>query len=101
MKQRAWMSAVGLALLVGGWASGGGPPCCESDQMSLLQRIAPAGGWNRYGGGFLHWWPKHCFPCNNGPDDYCRKPLPKVCWPPYPPYYIWGPPQSGPQCCHP
>lgn len=28
-----------------------------------------------------------------GPDDYCRKPPPRVCWPPDPPYYVWGPPE--------
>jgi hypothetical protein len=51
------------------------------------------GGCDPYGGGLLHWWNPHCFPSGGAPDNYCRKPLPKVCWPPYPPYYIWGPPE--------
>ena len=55
--------------------------------------LNPAGGWHPYGGGLLHWWNPHCFPCRAAPDDYYRKPLPRVCWPPYPPYYIWGPPE--------
>jgi hypothetical protein len=58
-----------------------------------LQRLHPVGGWDPYGGGLLHWWNRHCFPHDCGPDDYCRKPLPKVCWPPYPPSYTWGPPE--------
>jgi hypothetical protein len=65
-------------------------------QESILQRFHPVGGWHPDGGGLLHWWPRHCFPCCGGPDDYCRKPLPRVCWPPYPPYYTWGPPAV---CC--
>ena len=53
------------------------------------------GGWQPYSGGLLHWWPRHCFPCAGAPDDYCRKPLPRMCWPPYPPYYTWGPPEGS------
>ncbi|HTU91494.1 MAG TPA: hypothetical protein VMF69_15535 [Gemmataceae bacterium] len=97
MRRYAWICAVGLGLIAGGWAFGGGPSCCEQEQKSFLQRFSPVGGWHPYGGGLLHWWPHHCFPCRGGPDDYCRKPLPHVCWPPYPPYYIWGPPR----CCPP
>ena len=67
----------------------------EPPQQHFLQRLHPVGGWNPYGGGLLHWWNPHCFPCQTAPDDYCRKPLPRVCWPPYPPYYIWGPPEIG------
>jgi hypothetical protein len=96
MRRQAWIGAVLVALLAGDWASGGELPCCEPDQPGFLQRLCPAGGCFPYGGGLLHWWPQHCFPCGGAPDDYCRKPLPKVCWPPYPPYYTWGPPEI---CC--
>ena len=71
----------------------GGSP--ESPPQRFPHRLQPAGGWNPYGDGLPHWWNPHCFPCQDAPDDYCRKPLPRVCWPPYPPYYIWGPPEIG------
>ncbi|QDV39403.1 hypothetical protein ElP_73700 (plasmid) [Tautonia plasticadhaerens] len=61
----------------------------------LLQRLRPAGGWHPDDGGLLHWWDPHCFPRGGAPDDYRRKPPPQVCWPPYPPYYIWVPPGQG------
>jgi hypothetical protein len=112
MKRQAWIGAVLLALTAAGWAYGEPPPSVapgpESgwagkgtvgapDQVpGCLRQLAPAGGWFPYGGGLLHWWPKHCFPRCGAPDDYCRKPLPSVCWPPYPSYYIWGPPET---CC--
>jgi hypothetical protein len=76
-------------------ALAGEPCCCERPEDCFLKRLAPVGGWNPYGGGLLHWWPAHCFPCNGAPDDYCRKALPHVCWPPYPPYFIQGPPEIG------
>ncbi len=69
------------------------PPCCAPPEECFLKRIAPVGGYDPYGGGLLRWWPRHCFPCDGAPDDYCRKPLPPVCWPPYPPYFSWGPPE--------
>lgn len=96
MKLQVWLGAVLVVSVAGSWGSGGEPPCCPPQvdvQQSFLQRLRPAGGWHPDGGGLLHWWPKHCFPCCGGPDDYCKKPLPSVCWPPYPPYYHWGPPQ--------
>ncbi len=101
MRCQAWIGTVLLALTVAAWASAEEPPCCESRPAVLpaLTRPGspgPAGGWFPYGGGLLHWWPRHCFPRCGAPDDYCRKPLPHVCWPPYPPYYIWGPPEI---CC--
>lgn len=61
----------------------------------FLQRARPVGGWNPYGGGVLHWWNPHCLPRYVAPDDYCRKPLPGVCWPLYPPYYTWGSTEIG------
>jgi hypothetical protein len=54
----------------------------EPRQPHFLRSVEPAGGWNPYGGGFLHWWNAHCFPRWCGPDDYCRKPLPTLCQPP-------------------
>jgi hypothetical protein len=96
MRRQAWIYSALLTLFAVGWASGGEPPCSEPRPDCFVGQLGPAGGWFPYGGGLLHWWPRHCFPCGGAPDDYCRKPLPRVCWPPYPPYYIWGPPEV---CC--
>src|SRR5439155_24759024 len=71
---------------------------CELPPQPSFQRVRPVGGWDPYGGGLLHWWNPCCFPHRGAPDDYCRKPLPNVCWPPYPPYYIWAP--SSPANCN-
>ncbi len=76
---------------------GGDHACCPPPEDCFLKNVHPVGGWHLYGGGLLHWWPRHCFPCCGAPNDYCRKPLPPICWPPYPPYYTWGPPEI----CHP
>jgi hypothetical protein len=88
---RTWIVACLIALSAAAWGVGGEPSCQES--TCFLQRLGPVGGWHPYGTTMLHWWPEHCFPCAGAPDDYCPKPLPRVCWPPYPPYYIWGPPE--------
>jgi hypothetical protein len=95
MAVRRWVGAFLFLALIAGRALGRETPCCEPAQ-DFPARIAPVGGWHPYGGGVLHWWPRHCFPCCGGPDDYCRKKLPPVCWPPYPPYYIYGPHQACP-----
>jgi hypothetical protein len=80
-----------LTLISCGQGLGGeGGALDEQPRHHFFQRLHPTGGWNPYGGGVLHWWKPHCFPCETGPDDYCRKPLPRVCWPQYPPYYTWG-----------
>lgn len=84
---------LGLALSSTAQADERPSPGC--DQRPWLQRFAPAGGWFPYGGGLVRWWPSHCFPCAASPDDYCRKPLPPVCWPPYPPYYFFGTPAAS------
>jgi hypothetical protein len=97
MKRHMWIAALVVALIGAVAAPGAGPPCHEPPREGFLKRLAPAGGWHPDGGGLLHWWPRHCFPRCGGPDDYCRKPLPHVCWPPYPPCYTWGPPEI----CHP
>jgi hypothetical protein len=101
MRARVWIGAVVVALAAGVGGLRAEPPCCPPPEDCFAKRLGPVGGWHPYGGGLLHWWPKACFPHCGGPDDYCRKPLPCVCWPPYPPYYIWGPPDvSGfrPSC---
>src|SRR5690349_20865092 len=84
-----------VALAAEGRGSGAEPPCCAPSPGRGLERWGPAGGWHPYGGGLLHWWPRNCFPRAGAPDDYCRKPLPRVCWPPYPPYYTWGASDNG------
>ncbi len=87
-------SAILLLLLLScapAFAGEGDDP--EGSQQHFFQRLHPVGGWNPYGGGLFHWWNPHCFPCQGAPDDYCRKPLPRVCWPTYPRFYVWGPPE--------
>jgi hypothetical protein len=91
MRSHVTMWSLVLSLIASGQALAGDRGYCEPGPQHLLQRIHPVGGWHPYGGGLLHWWPRHCFPRCGGPDDYCRKPPPRVCWPPYPPYYIGGP----------
>ena len=93
MKPHRWLGAFLLTLIAGGQGLSGEPQRCEPAQGGFLQRFHPVGGWDPYGGGLLHWWDPHCFPRCGAPDDYCRKPLPRVCWPPYPPYYVWGMPE--------
>ena len=93
MRRHAWIGIVAITLSAGGQGLRAELPCCEPPQDCFLKRLGPIGGWHPYGGGLLNWWPRHCFPCGGAPDDYCRKPLPNVCWPPYPSYYIWGPPE--------
>ena len=82
MKLLRRIGALLLALAAGGAGRGGEPQRCEPPEEGFFQRLQPVGGWDPYGGGLLHWWPEHCFPCYGGADDYCRKPLPRVCWPP-------------------
>jgi hypothetical protein len=93
--------ALALGLIVNGaaWAQGGDRWCCAPAAPHFLQRLHPVGGWNP-GGGLLHWWNPHCFPRCGGPDDYCRKPPPRVCWPPYPPWYTGAPPEPGYPCTY-
>jgi hypothetical protein len=93
MKRVVTISALGLALLSCRLACGGGDGRDVARGPHPLSRLGPAGGWHPYGGGLLHWWNPHCFPRYCSPDDYCRKPPPRVCWPPYPPVYTFG--QAG------
>src|SRR5581483_6254184 len=95
MKRHGWMGPCLITLLTVGPGWGSEPRCCEPPPGSLLQRWHPVGGWCPYGGGLLHWWNPCCFPHGGVPDDYCRKALPRVCWPSYPPFYTWGPPAAA------
>jgi hypothetical protein len=97
MRRQIWIAAWLVALIGAGTELHAQSSCCSPPAGGFLKRLAPVGGWCPYGGPLFHWWPRCCFPCEAAPDDYCRKPLPRVCWPPYPPYYIWGPPEN----CHP
>jgi hypothetical protein len=96
MRYLVWIGAVAVTLMAGSRGVAWEPQCCEPPQGCLVERMHPVGGWHPDGGGLLHWWPKCCFPRCGAPNDYCRKPPPCVCWPRYPPYYIWGPPEI---CC--
>jgi len=81
--------AIVLALAIGaGHGLAGDREPCDADGKCFLQRWHPVGGWDPYGGGLLRWWNPCCFPHCGGPDDYCRKPFPCVCWPCYPPSFI-------------
>jgi hypothetical protein len=55
-------------------------PCTQGPNNAShpLCRFGPAGGWNPDGRGLFHWWDRDCFtrPCT--PDDYCRKPMPRL-----------------------
>jgi hypothetical protein len=90
MRSHGTMFALVLSLFTSSRALGGDAERSDPRPQHLFQRVHPVGGWHPYSGGLLHWWNPHCFPRSLGPDDYCRKPPPRVCWPPYPPYYIGG-----------
>ena len=101
MRNRVTMWVLVVSLIACGQGFGQEREHSEPPQQGFLQRICPAGGWQPYGGGLLRWWNPDCFPRCGAPDDYCRKPLPKVCWPAaYPPFYISGPPEIGPPPCN-
>jgi hypothetical protein len=93
MRIQVRMWAFVLTLIASSQALGGERGCCEPLQQRFVQRLHPVGGWAPYGGGLLHWWNPCCLPRCGAPDDYCRKPLPGVCWPAYPSYYLWGLPE--------
>jgi hypothetical protein len=95
MRSQAARWSLALTLMACSPVLGQEPACCGPHQAQSHGRLSPAGGWHPYGGGLLHWWNPNCFPRCGAPDDYCRKPLPRVCWPPYSPYYTFGPPEMG------
>jgi hypothetical protein len=86
------MSALVFSLITCGQGHGEERADRVPPPQSFLQRLNPAGGWNPYGGGLLHWWNLDCFPRSGTPDDYCRKPLPRVCWPANPSFSTGAPP---------
>jgi hypothetical protein len=81
MKYPQWLGAVMIILILAGQGLGDQRDCAATPRLGFWQWLAPAGGWHPYGGGLLHWWNPYCFPRSGGTDDYCRKPLPNVCWP--------------------
>jgi hypothetical protein len=87
MRSQVSMGTIVLTLISCGQGFGGDDGRVdEPSRRHFLQRFHPVGGWNPYGGGVLHWWNPHCYPCQTVPDDYCRKPLPQVCRQSLPPY---------------
>ena len=56
------MVTIVLTLISCGQALGGENGSRAPPRRHFLQRLHPAGGWNPYGGGLLHWWDPHCFP---------------------------------------
>ena len=95
MRFRIIMATLALGICATAQPRGGEYDHCEPAQQGFLARLHPVGGFNPYGGGIFHWWNPHCFPGRCAIDDYCRKPLPRVCWPAYPPYYIQAPRRCG------
>jgi hypothetical protein len=93
MRRLITTSPIVLGLVLCGQVIGGEGKTPEAPLLQTPHPFHPAGGWHPYGGGLFHWWDPRCFPCQAAADDYCRKPLPKLCWPSYPRYYTWGPPQ--------
>jgi len=81
--------ALVLVLVARGQAIGGERGPSDPGRQPFLERVQPVGGWHPDGGGLLHWWDPNCFPRCGAPNDYCRKPIPRRCWPAYPPSYIW------------
>jgi hypothetical protein len=94
-RRQLWIGALVLALLAAGQGHAAEGGCGKPSEDCFLKRLGPVGGWNPYGGGLLHWWNPCCF-CGGAADDYCRKPLPQICWPAYTSYYIRGPQEI---CC--
>jgi hypothetical protein len=84
-----------LAMTVHGRVIGDEYAHCDQGCQHIFQSFHPVGGWHPDSGGVFHWWNPQCFPRCAGPNDYCRKPPPNVCWPGYPPFYFWGPPAVG------
>ena len=81
-------SDIGIVLIVilASHPAFAGGPRTEGTHTSthFLHRLGPVGGWNPDGGGLFHWWNRDCFVYSCTPDDYCRKPLPRLHCPPRP-----------------
>ncbi len=85
---RRWAFGCLIVLGTGATARAGDPGAYDPGGLHPFRRFAPAGGWHPDDGGLLRWWDPGCFPRCGSPDDYCRKPPPRTCWPPYPPFYV-------------
>lgn len=96
--------AIVLLVVVGSHGLGDETSCSCAERDGGLKRFSPAGGWHPDCGGLLHWWRQDCFPRCGAPDAYCRKPMPCVCRPSYPPWYVYPQPRcaggSLPGCRH-
>lgn len=77
-----------FALTISQTLRGGEPAQPEAQPHRLRCRFAPVGGWNPYGGGLFHWWNPNCFALPCGPDDYDRKPIPRLRCTPAPPDHV-------------
>ena len=96
MRHYIWIGALVVALVAGSRGLGGEPSWCAPRPCCFLERLAPVGGWHPDDCGLLDWWPGNCcFPRCGAPDDYCRKPLPNVCWPPCSSCGHWWAPEIG------
>jgi hypothetical protein len=94
MKSKFAIWTLVFTLTACGSGKAGEPLHDESTSPHFFHRLRPSGGWHPYGGG-LHWWNPDCFDWHGLPDDYCRKPLPKTCWPCRPPHPLWVPADNG------
>jgi hypothetical protein len=77
-----------------GFAQEGAPAAAN---LTIIRLEAPAPAASCGGPSGCH-WTRDCFPRCGCPDDYCPRPFPRQCWPPYPPYYQCVP--AG-ECGHP
>jgi hypothetical protein len=98
MRCKEWIAVAAITFGGLGLALAGEHCVCDPPQEHFLERLAPVGGCNPYGGGILCWWNPKAFPRGGAPDDYHHKPLPRVCWPPYPRFFQWGPPEVVNPC---
>jgi hypothetical protein len=98
MRCQLWIGVCFAVLVTASGGLSAEPTGNQPPQEGFFKRFVPAGGWCPDTGGLLHWWNPDCFPRCSGPDDYCRKPLPRVCWPApaYPPE-IARPQGAGPR----
>jgi hypothetical protein len=90
MKSQVAIWTLVLNFIACGLGKGGEPSYDETTPHHFGQRFRPSGGWHPYGGG-LHWWNPDCFDWHGLPDDYCRKPLPRLCRPCPPAHPLWVP----------
>jgi hypothetical protein len=80
MTRGARICAVALLVMTSTAARAGDTGPGEVDRPHFLSRLGPRGGCNPDGRGIFHWWNRDCYPRPCGPDNYCRKPMPDLCW---------------------